>query len=79
MCEITEKFFQEGHQAGFIEGRQEGRIEGRQEGFMEGREEERLKAIRNIMDSMDCSANRAMELLKIPEKERTVYFETLKQ
>ena len=61
------------------EGLQEGRREGRQEGRREGRQETMLLNIKNLMDSTGWSAEQAMDLLKIPQNQRTVFYTRLSQ
>ena len=47
-----------------------GREEGRSEGRSQGRSETLLQSIRDLMESLQCTANRALELLKIPPEEQ---------
>lgn len=51
-------------------GREEGRAEGHTEGYSEGVMDNRIKMILNLMDSMQCTAEKAMDILKIPENLR---------
>lgn len=44
---------------------------------IEGRAEERLDAIRALMESMAIPAEKAMQLLKVPETEWSKYKELL--
>ena len=48
------------------QGLVEGRAEGRAEGKMEGRAEGKAEAARSLMESLHCTKEKAMELLKIP-------------
>ncbi len=48
-----------------------------QEGIRKGRQESRLLDIRNLMDSTGWTAEKAMDLLKIPEKQRTCLYAVL--
>ena len=41
-----------------------------EEGRSEGRAEERVDSIRNLMETMQVTAEKAMELLKIPQQDR---------
>lgn len=50
------------------------RQEGWQEGRQEGRQESRLLDIKNLMDSTGWTAEKAMNLLKIPQNQRTVLY-----
>ena len=54
------------------EGRQEGWQEGRQKGQQEGRQETMLLNIRNLMDSTGWSADKIMDMLKIPPDQQKV-------
>jgi len=51
--------------------------ETRNEGIAKGREQERLDSIRNIMDSMNISADQAMTALKIPPEDQAKYLAKL--
>ena len=57
MCEVSEKIYQEGIEAGRIsglrEGRSEGLKEGRNEGLKEGRLESQKETAKNLFD-MGC-------------------------
>lgn len=57
--------------------KEEGRLEGRKEGRLEGREEGRLEAIKSLVYSLPCSAEKAMDLLSIPTSERPHYMQML--
>ena len=46
---------------------------GKAEGRVEGQDLERLNSIRNLMETMNLSAQQAMEALKIPVQERDKY------
>ena len=47
-------------------GREEGRIEGREEGLVEGETKGKAEAARSLMETLNCTKEKAMELLKIP-------------
>ena len=55
------------------EGRKEGREEGRKEGREEGTEIANLKSIKNLMETLEISAEKAIDLVKIPAEEREKY------
>ena len=59
------------------EGRKEGREEGRKEGRKEGAEIATLNSIKNLMDTMAISAEKAMDLVKIPTEEREKFLAKL--
>ncbi len=61
MCEIWEEVLQEG------------RAEGREE----GREEEQLSSIRNMVNKLGLTAEKAMDVLDIPMEKRKAYAEQL--
>ena len=53
------------------------REEGRKEGREEGTETANLNSIKNLMQTLDISAEKAMDLVKIPAEEREKYREKL--
>ena len=53
------------------------REEGRKEGRKEGKEIANLNSIKNLMETLDISAENAMDLVKIPAEEREKYREKL--
>ena len=55
------------------EGRKEGRKEGRDEGRKEGRDETLISSIRNLMVTLNLTAQQAMEALRIPADEQKKY------
>ena len=63
MCEITERLCKKSERKGFAEGEAKGI----------------LKSIKNLVDSLGFTAEKAMDVLKIPVNERSVYFEKLKE
>ena len=54
------------------------RKEGMEEGIEKGKEKSTVDAIRNIMKSLNCSAERAMEILQIPQSDYPKYLDKLK-
>ncbi len=76
--DAREDGFIEGREEGFSVGRAEGLEEGRAEGLEEGREEGRLSSVRSLMQSMQWSADQAMDALQIPAEDRTKLAEKLK-
>ena len=48
------------------EGRKEGREEGRKEGRKEGTEIATINNIKNLMETMAITAEKAMDLVKLP-------------
>ncbi len=65
MCEIWEEVLQEGLERGREQGREQGRAE------------EQLSSIRNLMDTLQMTAQQAMNALKIPEEKQKIYSEHL--
>ncbi len=63
MCEITERLCKKSERKGFAEGEAKGI----------------LKSIKKLVDSLGFTAEKAMDVLKIPVNERSVYFEKLKE
>lgn len=59
------------------EGKAEGRAEGLAEGRVEGLAEGKFESIKNLMHSLHCSVDQAMDLLKTPQQERQHYKELL--
>ena len=59
------------------EGREEGRKAGREEGRKEGAEIATLNSIKNLMETLEISAEKAMDLVKIPAEEREKYIAKL--
>ena len=57
--------------------REEGRKEGREEGRKEGAEIATLNSIKNLMETLEISAEKAMDLEKIPTEERERYLTKL--
>ncbi len=53
------------------------RAEERAEGRAEGRTEEQMSSIRNLMETLQLSAQQAMDALKIPMDKRKEYAEQL--
>ena len=70
---MTESARDEGREEGRREGREEGLEEGRKEGQEKGAEEARLESIRNVMEALGYTAEKAMEILKIPADQRDAY------
>ena len=75
--ETMRMFKEEGREEGRQEGRQEGREEGREEGRREGQREGTLSAIVNLMKSLKCTAEQAMDKLRIPQSDRAEYMQML--
>ncbi len=64
---------EEGRKEGRIEGRIEGRKEGRKEGRVEGIDFALVTTIRNLMETMNLTAQQAMEAMKIPASDQIKY------
>lgn len=71
MCEVSEKIYQEGIEAGRIsglrEGRSEGLKEGRNEGLKEGRLESQKETAKNLFD-IGMSADAIAQALRVSVK-----------
>ena len=85
MCEVLDRIenkgrldgLREGRLDGLREGRLDGLREGRLDGLREGTMNGRLTDIKNLMDSLQLTAEQAMDALKIPKEERASYLEKL--
>ncbi len=77
MCQAIKEMLQderaEGHAEGRAEGHAEGRAEGRTEGHAEGQAERMRQDIMKIMKNLQMTAEQAMDVLEIPEEERSKY------
>lgn len=76
-AETMEMLKEEAWQEGLQEGRQKGLQEGRQKGLQEGKHEMRLLDIKNLMNCMGWTAEKAMDALKIPRNQRSVLYTRL--
>lgn len=56
---------------------EEARIEGHEEGLSQGHEAGVFESIKNLMETMNLSSERAMEALKVPESEYEKYLKML--
>ncbi len=79
MCNISEAIEEEATKRGMEKGIKAGIEEGRREGRREGKEKAILQSIQNLMDSLELTTERAMEVLKIPEEQQKYYRELLKK
>lgn len=77
--ETMELLKQESKEEGRQEGLQKGRQEGLQKGLQKGRQETMLLSVRNLMDSIGCPAEKAMDLLRIPNSQRASLFTLLSE
>ena len=57
----------------FYEGEAKGLAEGRAEGKSEGK----FEAIKNLMSTLSCSIDKAMDMLKTPPEERQYFKDML--
>lgn len=57
--------------------RAEGRKEGRREGHEAGVDDGILSSVRNLMETMNLSAEKVMEALKVSEAEKEKYLKLL--
>jgi hypothetical protein len=72
-----EQGMERGIEQGMERGIEQGMERGIEQGRNRGRKEEQELSIRNLMETMKWSAQQAMDALKIPEEERTVYLKRL--
>ena len=73
MCEVLDRIENKGR----LDGLREGRLDGLREGRLDGLHDGRLMDIKNLMDSVNWTAEQAMDALKIPKEERASYLEKL--
>lgn len=66
MCNLREGVFEKGVQKGIEKGRLEGRLEGE------------ISFLKTLMQSMNLTAEEAMNALKIPDEDRPKYLQMLK-
>ena len=71
--EHRERLISKGREEGREEGIQEGLQLGREEGKQEGREQMGISLIRNVIETMKVTVDRAMDILKISPDEREMY------
>ena len=75
MCAVMEKYMQKARAEGLAEGRAKALAEGRAEGI----EKSEMESIRNLMEAMKLSVQKAMDILKIDPSRREKYASMLKQ
>ena len=75
--QLLEAYGEEKYNAGKIEGRSEGLREGRNEGLREGRSEGIVETVKNIMKSLGLTAEKALSLSGVPEREWKNYLPQL--
>lgn len=61
----------------FYEGRAEGEAVGMAKGRAEGEAKGKFEAIKNLMSTLSCSIDKAMDMLKMPPEERQFYRDLL--
>lgn len=67
MCEITEKLYKKGKKLGFAEGEAKGKSKGI------------LFTLKNMIETLKLTPEKALEVCKIPSGERSFYLEKLKE
>lgn len=72
-----EEKYNVGKSEGIKEGRSEGLREGRSEGLREGRSEGIVETVKNIMKSLGLTAEKALSLSGVPEREWKNYLPQL--
>ena len=75
MCNLSKGVEEKGIQKGIEQGIQKGIEQGIEQGIEKGI----LLSIRNLMETMGWSVEQAMEVLKIPEEEKSKYLDELKK
>jgi len=79
VCAVMEKYMQKARAEGLAEGYAKALAEGREEGRAEGIEKSEMESIRNLMEAMKLSVQKAMDILKIDPSRREKYASMLKQ
>ncbi|MCD8220738.1 MAG: Rpn family recombination-promoting nuclease/putative transposase [Clostridiales bacterium] len=74
MCNLSEGVWAKAMEKGMAEGLEKGMTEGLEKGLEKGV----LESVRNLMDTMKLTAEQAMIALKVPEADRTKYFNMLR-
>ncbi len=69
MCQAIKEMLQD--------ERAEGHAEGRAEGHAEGHAEEKVDSVRKMMKNLNLTVKQAMDVLEIPEEERSRYLENV--
>lgn len=81
MEELKQEAIEEGKELGIemglAEGRAQGRAEGHAEGHAEGRAESHAKDIESLMKNTGWAIEKVMDILEIPEDERSLYIEMI--
>ena len=72
-----EEKYNVGKSEGIKEGRSEGLREGRSEGLREGRSEGIVETVKNIMKALGLTAEKALSLSGVPEREWKNYLPQL--
>jgi hypothetical protein len=90
MCKVIDDYIEKGKiqgmEEGIIkgkiqgreEGREEGKIQGMEEGIIKGKESGILSSIKSIMNTLNLSAEKAIEAVGISKDEQSKYMELLK-
>ena len=73
MKDLRNEAFYEGEAKGLAEGRAEGEAVGMAKGKSEGK----FEAIKNLMSTLSCSIDKAMDMLKTPPEERQYFKDML--
>ena len=73
MCNLSQGI----EEKAFRVGLQKGIQQGRQIGIQQGIQQALLDSLRNLMETMHLAADKAMEVLKIPNEEREKYIRLL--
>ena len=78
MCNLSEGVYRRGVQQGIQTGILQGRQEGIQTGILQGRQEGIALSIQAMVEAMNISPYKAMDILNIPEEERSRYEKAIK-
>ena len=73
MCNVSRGVYDKGMDRGITLGMDKGMALGRKEGITLGMDNSTIAAIKNIMQSLNVSSDRAMDILKVPDEKREYY------
>ena len=77
MCNLSQGIEEKAICVGLQKGIQQGRQIGIQQGIQQGTQQALLNSLRNLMETMHIAADKAMEVLKIPNEDREKYIKLL--
>lgn len=79
MCNFSDGIEERGLERGRREGKKEGKREGRREGKKEGKQEMLIENLKSIIKNLGVSAEEAMMILGVPQKDNKKYLRLLSE